>query len=340
LNDSTKIIQKYLNETISKKELKTLAYYIKHPTIKEQIVPTLQLEADLRSVNGSIDVVSKTMDQIQNRKSRPNSTSDSKSMKRVPKKSSTSKRMSSKTSTSKRMSSKTSTSRRMSSETSTSRRMSSKTSIARKIPLLRDEDEHSSKAAQKKQELLYMSMAGLGLVIIGVIVILYHMSTSSTPAFMARATKVFGQVQAIRGTDIVMIKDDSLILDGDKLVVSDLAECHLSYELDGSKLVLAKTTKVDLSIKSGSKIVDLHNGIIHGLVTKQEKGKAMILSTRYSKTTTTESQFRLSHISNNSEIFVSEGSAIFESASGIKRAIIDKGENAEVGAKIPFRLKK
>lgn len=330
MNDSTKVIQKYLNETISKKELKSLAYFLKHPTIKEQIVPTLQLEADLRSVNGSIDVVSKTMDQIQNRKSRPSSTSDSKSMKRIPKK----------TSTSKRMSSKTSTSKRMSSKTSTSRKMSSKTSIARKIPLLRDEEEHSKKAAQKKQELLYMSMAGLGLVIIGVIVILYHMSTSSTPAFMARATKVFGQVQAIRGTDIVMIKDDSLILDGDKLVVSDLAECHLSYELDGSKLVLAKTTKADLSMKSGSKMIELHNGIIHGLVTKQEKGKAMILTTRYSKTTTTDSQFRLSHISNTSEIYVSQGSAIFESASGIKRAIIDKGENAEVGSKIPFRLKK
>jgi len=308
VNESTKIIQKYLNETISKKELDALNYYIKHPKIKEAILPTLMLEADLRTLKTPVSIVKQTMDKIKNNAS--SLSSDSAILKK----------------------------RHYRTESKFIRKPSPRSSFSKKLQAVDEATQLEKQKLNKRKDLITLCMATLGFFILGATTIAYHLFYANHPVYMAKVTKSFGEVKIIRQNETVPVDDQTEVHSGDEFILGKDAECRFVFLSDETQAVVSENTRLSITENKHLIQITLHQGTLYGHLHANQMNKPMQILTSYAKAAMREGQFRIEHSDELTQLSVSAGQASFESESGVKKVTVDKNEIAKIGAKIPLKV--
>lgn len=350
-NDYHLLIQKYLNETISKKDSTTFDSIVTRPKVKDELLHYLKAEADLRSHYMGIDVSEQTMAIIQEKKSsgdisqilkpQPQKKIGAKTKKRkkltdtviIPKtrafqfRDTDALRRSKPLGSSQRLPKYEGKSSRSTRTSRTSGRLSSSSESTKAV----------QQAQKKKMELLYIigGTAAFAIIALSIIIITLNKTTEDG---LGSISKFHGQGKLIRNDQTLAPNENMTLEDDDRIILSDKAECRIKYAEETSEVVFAGGSKIDISSEGNAKRYYLHNGVMYANIVKQPEGKVVIITTPYGKVFLDEAQYRLEQNEEFMQLDVQNGLVNFESASGFKKASVKVGQYAKIGPRVPFKV--
>jgi ferric-dicitrate binding protein FerR (iron transport regulator) len=347
-DDYQLLIQKYLNETISKKDSTTFDSIVTRPKVKDELLQYLKAEADLRSHYIDIDISEQTMAIIQEKKT---SGDISEILKPLPKKKVSGKLKKRKKLTdtviipkSKAFQFRDTDALRKAKPLRDSQRLTkydgkSKTSrTTRTSKKLKNSSESGTARQQaQKRDLIYILSATAVFAIVALTVIIVNL-TKSTEDGLGQISKFHGQGKLIRNDQTLVLNSDMRLEKDDRIQLSEKAECRIKYTDEISEVVLAGGSKTDISAENNAKRFYLHKGIMYANIAPQPKGKAVIITTPYGKVLLEEAQYRLEQNEEFMQLDILNGLANFESASGVKKATVKVGQFAKIGPRTPLKV--
>lgn len=195
----------------------------------------------------------------------------------------------------------------------------------------------SAKQLAQKRDLMYIIGATATFALIALTIIIINLN-KTTEDGLGKISKFHGQGKLIRNQQTLSPNHDMSLEDGDKIRLSDKAECRIKYSEEASEVVIAGGSKIDISSENHAKRFYLHEGVMYANFVEQPDGKPVVILTPYGKIVLEKAQYRLEHNEEFTQLDIQNGMANFESSSGVKKSTIKVGQFAKIGPKIPFKV--